>query len=406
MKIKIYMTLLSLLVMTMGASAQWLWNIKRMTLIRDSLHTSGYQPAYLRLLEQAGEVMGHDRYSVIQKEAIAPSGDKHDYVSLSRYWWPNPTTADHLPYVNRDGQSNPELRKYDRDVLGSMCADVNTLCLAFFYSKDEKYAERAVELIRTWFLNAETRMNPNLNYAQFIPGRDDSKGRPEGLIDSYSFVEMLSSLQLLKDSPRYTADDELRLKQWFSDFAGWMRQSRQGNQERTAKNNHATAYDAQLITYLLFSGDEPAARKIIADFPQKRIFAQIEPDGKQPNELWRTLSYHYSQYNLTHMLDVCATTQKLDINLLGKQSADGRSILKGIDYLTGFLGQSVKSWPYKQISGWDAKQRDVCRDLIRVLVLDPSQKGYRSLYKRYAHEDKTERWRLLYGVEELMQHEH
>src|SRR5690606_34497830 len=116
---------------------------------------------------------------------------------------------------------------------------------------------------------------------------DDSKGRPEGLIDSYSFVGMLSSIQLLKTSKSYTKKDEKALKQWFGSFAEWLQESKQGQVEKVAKNNHATAYDSQLISYLLFSGNEAAARSIINDFPGKRIFAQIEPDGKQPNELWR-----------------------------------------------------------------------------------------------------------------------
>lgn len=402
MIIRIYTTALFLFLMNFGLSAQWLWNKKRMNFVKDRLETAAYNPAYKKLLKQAEEAMLRPVYSVVHKEAIAPSGDKHDYVSLSRYWWPNPATANGLPYVNKDGQSNPELGKYDREVLGNMCADLNTLCLAFFYSADEKYAKKAVLLLRTWFLDSDTRMNPNLDYAQFIPGRDDSKGRPEGLIDSYSFVEMLSSIQLLKTSSSYSTQDDMSLKQWFGEFAHWMQESKQGVAERNAKNNHATAYDAQLMTYLLFSGDEQAGREIIADFPKKRIFAQIEPDGKQPNELWRTLSYHYSQYNLTHMLDVCETARTLGIDLLGKSSGDGRSILKGVDYLTTFLGKSVASWPYKQISGWEAKQQDICRDLIRVLALDPSQKQNRVLYRRYAKEDKTDRLRLLYGADDLI----
>lgn len=42
-------------------------------------------------------------------------------------------------------------------------------------------------------------MNPNLEYAQMIPGRHN-KGRSFGVIDTYSFIEMLDAVQLLEQS--------------------------------------------------------------------------------------------------------------------------------------------------------------------------------------------------------------
>ncbi|MBD1432002.1 alginate lyase family protein [Sphingobacterium sp. DN00404] len=394
--------ILLLSVLTLNVKGQWLWEVTHMHTIKEQLTSLSYNAAYQRLLQQADRAMVKPIYSVTQKEGIAPSGNRHDYVSLSRYWWPNPKTANKLPYIYKDGRSNPELEQYDRNRLGDMCAAVNTLSLAYFYSGEEKYAEKAVMHIRGWFMDVDTRMNPNLNYSQFIPGRNGSKGRPEGLIDSYSFVSMLSSIQLLQGSRSYTKQDEIGLKQWFKEFAQWLQTSEQGRAENVAKNNHATAYDVQLATYLLFAGDVEAAQKIIHDFPKKRIFAQIEPDGKQPHELWRTLAYHYSQYNLSHMLDLCATAKSLGIDLLNQESADGRSISVAMDYLVSFLGKDVDSWPYKQISGWEQKQRDVCADLIRVLTLDTSKTHYREVYRQYAEEDITDRQRLLYGAEDMV----
>ncbi len=396
---KICIILLLVSTITNNLQAQWLWDVQKMHTIKNRLASFKYATAYKTLLSQADEELNRNTYSVTQKEGIAPSGDKHDYVSLSRYWWPNPDTPDALPYIYKDGQSNPELNHYDRNTLGNMCSAVNTLSLAYFYSGEEKYARKAVGILRGWFVDRDTRMNPHLEYAQFIPGRNDSKGRPEGLIDSYSFVDMLNSIQLLNGSPGYTLQDQEALRQWFADFAIWFQTSRQGKMENVAKNNHSTAYDAQLISYHLFSGNEKAAGDIIRDFPRKRIFAQIEPDGKQPNELWRTLAYHYSQYNLSHMIDVCAVAKRLGIDLLNSESADGRSIYKAMDYLTSFLGRDVSSWPYQQISGWEDELQDVCNDLIRILDMDPTRHTYRDLLRKHGRQDISDRWRLLYGVE-------
>lgn len=399
---RIYIITLILFIVPSIANAQWLWDINKLQEIKSNVKTIEYYSAYKSLLKQADQKLSGGTYSVTYKKSVAPSGDKHDYVSLSRYWWPDPQKEGGIPYIFKDGQSNPELNQYDRNPLGDMCYAVNTLSLAYFYSDDERYAAKAVELLRVWFLNDATKMNPNLDYSQFVPGKDGSKGRPEGLIDSYSFVAMLSSVELLKGSKSYTNEDKKGLQQWFAAFAKWLQTSEQGKKENAAKNNHATAYDSQLVTYLLFAGNVKEAEKIINAFPEKRIFTQIEPDGKQPHELWRTLAYHYSWYNLSHMLDLCATAKKTDKELYKTESADGRNLYKAIDYLVSFLGKDVSEWPYKQISGWRQKQQDVCDDLYRIINLDPSQKQYLPIYKKFSKRNISDRNRLLYGAEDMI----
>ena len=181
-----------------------------------------YATAYQRLLADADDCMRQEPLSVMMKEQTAVSGDKHDYLSLSRYFWPDTTKADGLPYVSRDGVSNPELEKLDRVRLQKMATGVTTLSLAWFFSGDERYAAKATEWLRVWFLDKATRMNPNLNYAQIVPGLYDGKGRCYGVIDGYSFVEMLDAVQLLEGSKAFTRRDAKALKTWFSDFLHWM----------------------------------------------------------------------------------------------------------------------------------------------------------------------------------------
>jgi unsaturated chondroitin disaccharide hydrolase len=380
------------------ASAQWIWDQGQLKKIKSQLKNDNYAPAYRKLLSEAEGDLSKKPYSVTYKAGVAPSGDKHDYVSLSRYWWPNPDTPDRLPYIYKDGQSNPELNQYDRNTLGNMARSVSTLSLAYYYSGQEKYADKAVQFLRAWFLNPETRMNPHLEYAQFIPGRNNSKGRPEGLIDSYSYVEMLNSVPLLKGSKAYTRADEQGIKDWFKTFAAWFISSEQGIKEDAAKNNHATSYDSQLIHFYLFADDEAAARAVIQRFPERRMFKQLEPDGTQPNELWRTLGYHYSLYNLAHMMDVGAVAKHLGLQLLTKEQ-DGRSYFKAVDYLASFLGKPLSAWPHQQISGWEVKQQELCLNLVRLISLYPERRThYLPLIQQHGKLEQDGRWKLLWGV--------
>jgi hypothetical protein len=69
------------------------------------------ESALTQLRRDAQKALSTAPQSVITKNATPPSGDKHDYMSQAPYFWPNPKTADHLPYIRSDGERNPEINK-------------------------------------------------------------------------------------------------------------------------------------------------------------------------------------------------------------------------------------------------------------------------------------------------------
>ncbi|TWV13282.1 glycosyl hydrolase family 88 [Bacteroidaceae bacterium HV4-6-C5C] len=389
-------SIMMFLSITLGAFAQSIWNPEHLVHVKQSLSQPAYATAYQQLLREADQELGRAPQSVVMKEKTPPSGDKHDYMSQARYYWPDPTKPNGKPYIARDGESNPELEKLDRNRLGSMANSVTTLSLAYYFSGNEKYARKATELIRVWFFNKATRMNPNLNYAQVIPGIDNDRGRCYGVIDSYSFVDMLDAVPLLGSSQSFTTKDNKQLKEWFGKFLQWILTSKQGQKEGQQKNNHSTAHDAQVIAFAMYTGNKKVAEDYLREFPAKRIYAQIEPDGKQPQELRRTLAFGYSQFNLTHMIDVFLMGQKLGVKLDTATSTDGRNFYKAVDFLAQFTGKKVSEWPYKQISEWDYKQQEFCKDLYRIYSFNPTRKDYRNLFNQYRRIDWKDRFFLLY----------
>ena len=130
------------------AGAQSIWDLQHLASVKGALDKPVYATAYKQLLDEAGRLMTREPVAVTTKEPTPVSGDKHDYMSLSRYYWPDTTKADGLPYIVRDGLSNPELEKYDRNKLSAMATAVTTLSLAWYFSGEEQYARRAVEWLK------------------------------------------------------------------------------------------------------------------------------------------------------------------------------------------------------------------------------------------------------------------
>ena len=112
------------------AGAQSIWDGAHLAQVKCCLEQPAYATAYHQLIDEAETQMQAKPVSVIQKERAAISGDKHDYLSLARYYWPDPNEPDGLPYIVRDGVSNPELENYDRPKLAEMAGRVTTLSLA------------------------------------------------------------------------------------------------------------------------------------------------------------------------------------------------------------------------------------------------------------------------------------
>lgn len=350
--------------------------------------------AVRRLRKDAEKAVRLGIGSVMDKSGAAPSGDRHDYVSLARYFWPDPSKPDGLPYVRRDGEVNPESDTVgDASRLETMIRSTGTLALAWFYTGNEEYAARAAEHLRTWFLDPATRMNPNLNYGQIVKGKN--VGRGSGLIDVREFSALVDAVGLLAGAPSWTTADELALRAWFSEYLDWLQTSPVAQQEASARNNHGVWFDVQRVAIALYIGNAGLARTILEEAKSVRITSQIDPDGRQPLELARTRSMHYTAFNLRAFAALAQLGDRVGVDLWRYTTADGRSIRRALDwFLPYYTGE--KAWEHPQIDAY--KKETFAPVLFRAAMIyaDPRYRdaGTSALGERAA----TDRTLLMFGL--------
>jgi len=321
--------------------------------VRDAVRAGapGYTDAVARLRQDAAKALKAGPFTVVAKSQVPPSGDKHDYMSLARYFWPDPKKPGGLPYVQRDGETNPEIDTIpDKAQMNGMISAVSTLALAYYLTGEEPYAAKATELLRAWYLDPATRMNPNLDFGQGVKGSEP--GRPYGIIDTRGLAEVVDALGLLQDSPSLTAMDHKGLVAWHAAFLDWLLTSRLGRAEGAGTNNHGVWYDVQAVSMALFTGRTEVARRILEAARTSRIATQIEPDGSMPRELARTTSAGYTQFNLEAFAALAALGERADIHLWDDATPDGRSIRQAIAFVLPFV-RDGRPWPHTQIRPFD-----------------------------------------------------
>jgi hypothetical protein len=302
--------------------------------------------AWKRLFARADQALAGPRYSVVDKTRVPPSGDKHDYMSMGPYWWPDPNRPGGEPYIRRDGEVNPERNgdAFDATRMDRMGAAVEALSLAYYFSDDRRYAVKAAELVRAWFLEPATRMNPNLKFAQGVPGR--TQGRGAGVLDTLRLTRVVEGVGLLAPSNVLSSQELRELESWFGDYTTWMMNSPTGQEERDASNNHGVWYDFQLAHFALFARRADVARSVIEQVPAQRLQKQIDADGKMPRELERTRAYHYTIYALRAAASLADLAGCVNVDLWRGPGAP--KLKAALDFVVPYVGRE-REFPHPDL---------------------------------------------------------
>ena len=302
------------------------------------------------------EALGRGPFSVVDKTTLPPSADAHDYWHPAPYYWP---TLPGLPYMPRDGKRvpgtrmyEPESDRYDRTRLQRLFDDVYVLAMESILHGNSQAEQHALRLIKHWFINTDTAMNPHMKYAQVRPGWDGNQGSSSGIIEAKDVYFFLDAARWLVTRNVLKGDDLEAFTTWFTEYLQWLMTSPQGQKERKSANNHGTYYDLQVASIAHFLKDETLARQTFRD-SYYRLMNQFTPDGQQPHELKRTTTAHYCCFNLQGWVHLAELASVYDEDLWHFTGPQGQGLKVAFEWL---LAHDPEAWPYQQINAFDTQR--------------------------------------------------
>jgi hypothetical protein len=303
-----------------------------------------------QILNEADWALKQQPVTITASTSQRSAGTKNDFFSEADYFWPDSLNPD-SPYVNRDGMTNPGIFTDHRFAMIRFSKIIGSLASAYMLTGNDEYVKHAMLQLRSWFVNPDTRMNPSMEFAQAIKGR--ATGRGYGIIDTIHLMEVAQGVKKMEHAKNADANVVEGTKKWFADYLTWLTSHHYGKDEMNTKNNHSTCWVMQVASYASLIGNQ-----LLLDFCRDRYKTILLPnqmgeDGSFPLEIKRTKPYGYSIFNLDAMVMVCHILSDAKNDLWNFQTADGRSIRKGLDFLYPFIVDK-SSWPYqKDVMYWE-----------------------------------------------------
>jgi len=296
-----------------------------------------------QIIHDAEAALNSPTVHITDVRAELSEGGPNDYYSNGDYWWPNPNSRDGLPYVRRDGESNPNNFNAHRKILRTFRSSVAALAAGYLITGNKAYAAKACQFVREFLLDERTKMNPSLLYSQAIPGI--CSGRSIGIIDTLHMIDVPKALAVLQNAPGVDQEVIAGARGWFAQYLHWMLTHPYGIQEMNADNNHSVCWFVQAAVYAEFTGNLSVLEMCREKYKTVLLPQQMALDGSFPRELERTKPYGYSIFVLDNMAVLCQVLSTPEDNLWEYELADGRGIKLGFEFLYPYLVNKA-SWPY------------------------------------------------------------
>lgn len=319
---------------------------------RNQLHPDVAAIDHDRILAEAGRALTQAITPITSIAATRSSGSAHDFYSEPEDYFPDPASAAN-PWVQRKPSAvNPEAFTAHRDAVYALGTAVPALTAAFVLTNEPRYAAKAAEHLRAWFVTAATRMTPALPFGQRIPNAPTGRaeGRFEGVLDTLPLAETARCIRFLAASEALSAEELKAIRVWFADYFQWLNESLVGGLARDQKDHHASSWLFQCAAYADanvtgFTSDDTRLNTLRHRFHTVTLRAQMTARGNFPHEVSAAFPYRNSLLNLDLLALACdLLTTRFD-NAWEYELQDGPGMRSAFAYHFPFMVNRA-AWPY------------------------------------------------------------
>lgn len=288
-------------------------NINEINNIKARKDNEPWRTAYEQLITGANSDLNVPVQSVTFEGKVPPSGDKHDYY----------TEVPASGVDRTDYSSAIKLGKAVRD-----------LGLAHVLTGGTNYANKVVDLINTWCVYVDTKMNPK--FTNF---------------NDQSYIELCITIPGMF----YGADLIYNYQGWNDEdknaFKNWTQKMIESAKTWSRGNNFENWRIVFIMSASAITGDTNSLQYAI-DRWKSLIKSQMDIDGKFVSEISRKTSLSYSTFALNAMTQGAEIARHYGVDLYNYKLPDGRGLEKGFDFHAPYI-VNPSSWPYQQTTPYD-----------------------------------------------------
>ena len=238
-----------------------------------------------------------------------------------------------------------------RQALRRMSVAVGALAGAYGVTREERFAAAAAAVLRVWFVDAGTRMTPNLNYARVVlEAGQPVSGTAEGLIEAVYLAEVAMAVPFVSASSALTDAELGGVKGWFGAYLKWLTAEEDSGARiaalaRDLKNHHGSSWLLQAAAMARLTGNDAVLAECRRRFERITLRAQVSGGGSFPAELTTANPYRNSLLNLDLLAGVCEVLSSGFESVWDYELQDGPGMRGAMAYHVPFIERRA-AWPY------------------------------------------------------------
>jgi hypothetical protein len=242
----------------------------------------------------------------------------------------------------KDGVVNTEANMDDRIIAARASKAATDLALAWRFTGETGYADKALEMVHVWCINRNTYMFPT---GGVVDAATPGAVFGGDVVLFHAMQGLFLACHLLRDYQGWDMLARAGVKRWIKDMTDAQRELMYFN-GREMYNN----WEGARLVYLAHGAlalDDLDLLGYVFDRYRHTLPMAMTPEGELPRETMRTRSMTYTLAALKHMADIAEIARQYGIDLWDLE-INGRCLKKGIDFAGHYL-LNIDEWPFQLI---------------------------------------------------------